>query len=82
MNDIEIYKTPDGITQVNVRFEKETVWLSQAELVELFISSKANISEHLKNIFKSGELDSRATVRKFRTVRLEDPFMKDSAENH
>ncbi|MGN6802131.1 MAG: virulence RhuM family protein [Ginsengibacter sp.] len=47
------------------------MWLSQAELVELFISSKANISEHLKNIFKSGELDSRATVRKFRTVRRE-----------
>ena len=71
MDEIKIYKTPDGNTQVNVRFDKDTVWLSQAQLVELFESSKANISEHLKNVFKSGELDEGATVRKFRTVRQE-----------
>ena len=71
MDEIKIYKTPDGNTEVNVRFDKDTVWLSQAQLVELFQSSKANISEHLKNIFKSGELDEGATVRNFRTVRQE-----------
>lgn len=71
MNEIEIYEAPDGNTQVNVRFDKDTVWLSQVQLVELFMSSKGNISEHLKNIFNSGELESEATVRNFRTVRKE-----------
>jgi len=71
IDEIKIYKTPDGNTQVNVRFDKDTVWLSQAQLVELFESSKANISEHLKNVFKSGELDDWASVRKFRTVHQE-----------
>lgn len=71
MSEIIIYQTPDSQTQVEVQFEDETVWLSQAQLVDLFKSSKANISEHLKSIFKSGELESKATVRKFRTVRNE-----------
>ncbi|MBX7242888.1 MAG: virulence protein RhuM/Fic/DOC family protein, partial [Bacteroidia bacterium] len=53
------------------QFEGENFWLSQAQLVTLFNSSKANISEHLKSIFKTGELDEMATVRKFRTVRQE-----------
>jgi putative DNA-binding protein len=51
--------------------EDETVWLTQSQIVELFESSKANISEHLKHIFDSGELSKEATVRKFRTVRQE-----------
>lgn len=71
MNEIEIYKTQDGNTEVEVRFEQETVWLSQSQIVELFKSSKANISEHLKSIFQSRELDNASTVRKFRTVRQE-----------
>lgn len=71
MSEIVIYQTPDNQTQVEVQFEGETCWLSQAQLVALFNSSKANISEHLKSIFKSGELDEKATVRKFRTVRQE-----------
>jgi hypothetical protein len=71
MSQIEIYKTKDNQTEIEVKFEEETVWLSQAQLVELFKSSKANISEHLKSIFKSGELESGATVRNFRTVRKE-----------
>lgn len=71
MKEIEIYKTTDGKTEVEVRFEQETVWLSQAQLVSLFKSSKANISEHLKSIYQSGELKNKSTVRKFRTVRKE-----------
>src|SRR5690348_1513192 len=71
MNEIEIYKAEDGHVSVEVRFEGESVWLTQAQLVVLFKSSKANISEHLKSIFQSGELDEEATVRKFRTVRKE-----------
>ena len=74
-NQIEIYKSPDGATQVQVTFEEETVWLTQAQLVVLFASSKANISEHITSIYSSGELQSSATVRKFRTVRQEGKRM-------
>ena len=69
-NEIIIYQ-PDSTMSLDVRVEDETVWLTQAQIVELFASSKSNVSEHLKNIFDSNELDKEATVRKFRTVRLE-----------
>ena len=70
-NEIILYQ-PDSTLALDVRVESETVWLTQAQLVELFASSKANVSEHLKNIFESGELDREATVRKFRTVGLRE----------
>lgn len=54
-----------------MRLENETVWLTQAQIVELFQSSKANISEHIKNIYEQEELDESSTVRDFRTVRQE-----------
>ena len=69
--NIIVYVDDNGKPQVDVRFQDETVWLTQAQLVELYQSSKANVSEHIKNIFDEGELDSAATVRKFRTVRNE-----------
>lgn len=69
--DIVIYQTKDGLTKIDVRFEDETVWLSQAQLVELYHSSKSNISEHIKHIFEEGELEESSTVRKFRTVQIE-----------
>lgn len=69
--DIVIYQTQDGLTKINVKFEDETVWLTQAQLVELYQSSKANISEHIKHIFEEGELTEESTVRKFRTVQIE-----------
>ena len=69
--EIVIYQLDDGITKVDVKFENETVWLSQAQLVELYQSSKANVSEHIKSIFEEGELNKEATVRKFRTVQIE-----------
>jgi len=68
---IIIYQTPDGSTSVDVTLDQDTVWLTQAQIVALFESSKANISEHIKHIYKSGELDKEATVRNFRTVRQE-----------
>ena len=70
-SEIEIYKSEDGSTAISVQLKDETVWLTQAQIVELFQSSKANISEHLGNVFKSGELSRKATVRKFRTVQTE-----------
>jgi len=57
--------------RIEVQFEGETVWLSQAQLVDLFQSSKANISEHIKNIYHEGELNPETTVRKFRIVQKE-----------
>lgn len=66
--DIVIYQTKDGLTKIDVRFEDETVWLTQAQLVELYHSSKANISEHIKHIFEEGELEEKSVVRNFRTT--------------
>lgn len=68
MNQIEIYKAKDGKIQIEVQFEEDTVWLTQKQIVELFQSSKANISEHTKHIFHEKELDKSSVVRKFRTT--------------
>ena len=66
--EIVVYQAADGLTRVDVRFEGETVWLTQAQLVELYHSSKANISEHIKHILEDGELAEEQVVRKFRTT--------------
>ena len=68
---IVIYKTDDDDTKIDVRFVDETVWLTQAQLCELYQTSKSNVSEHIKNIFEEGELEENSTVRKFRTVQNE-----------
>lgn len=66
--DIVVYQSDDGLTRVDVRFEGDTVWLTQAQLIDLYHSSKSNISEHIKHIFEDGELNQEAVVRKFRTT--------------
>ena len=66
--EIIIYQSADGKNKLNVKLENETVWLSQAQLVELYQTSKSNISEHIKNIFTEGELVKDSVVRKFRTT--------------
>lgn len=66
--EIIIYEGNGGEPRIQVRIEGETVWLTQAQLVELFDSSKANISEHIKNIFAEEELQPDAVVRNFRTT--------------
>ncbi len=71
MQPIEIYQTQDGQAQVEVRFEQETVWLSQAQMAQLFDTSADNISLHLKNIFAENELDEKATTEDFSVVRQE-----------
>lgn len=68
MNEIVIYQTSDNQTQIDVKFEGETVWLTQAQLVELYQTSKANVSEHIKHIFEEEELNRDAVVRKVRTT--------------
>ena len=69
-SQIVLYQ-PDESISFQVKIEEDTVWLTQAQMVELFGSSKANISEHITNIYQQGELVQSATVRKFRTVRKE-----------
>lgn len=70
-DQILIYQHPNGETTIDVKLEHETVWLTQAQIVDLFQSSRANISEHIKHIYGSNELGQEATIRKFRTVRQE-----------
>jgi len=70
-SQIIIYKAENGQTKIEVRFEDETVWLSQNALAELFQTTKNNISLHVKNIFEEGELDQKATVKEFLTVQKE-----------
>jgi hypothetical protein len=67
-SQIILYQAEDGTTKIEVRLENETVWLTQAQLVELYQSSKSNISEHIKHIFEEDELVEDSVVRKFRTT--------------
>ena len=63
-----IYNDKDGKFNIDVRFENDNIWLTQANLTQLYQSSKSNISEHIKRIYEEGELNRISTVRKFRTV--------------
>lgn len=56
------------MTRVSVRFSDEDIWLTQAQIAEIYQSSKSNISEHIKHILEDGELDENTVVRKFRTT--------------
>ena len=67
-NKLILYKDDEGKLSVNTLFADEDVWLTQAQLVEVYQSSKSNISEHLTNIFADKELDKDSVVRNFRTT--------------
>lgn len=66
-----LYQTEDGRSQVEVRLEQDTVWLTQAQMAELFQSTKQNISLHIRNIFAEGELVELAVVKEYLTVQQE-----------
>lgn len=70
-NRIEIYESADGEAQLEVMFEQDTVWLNQQQIAELFRQSKQNISLHIGNVFKEGELEKVATVKDYLTVQSE-----------
>jgi hypothetical protein len=70
-NQIEIYQGTDGLTQIEVKFEEDTVWLNQKQLAELFGKDVRTISEHIKTIYKSQELEKDSTIRNFRIVQIE-----------
>ncbi len=71
MSELILYSSDDGQTRLHLRVEGESVWLNQLELVELFQTSKQNISLHAKNIFTDGELSPAATVKESLTVQVE-----------
>jgi len=70
-SQIVIYQTDDGRTQIDVRLESDTVWLTQAQMVELFQTTKQNVSLHVGNVFKEGELKQESTVKECLTVQKE-----------
>ena len=70
-NPIGIYQSADGQTQVEVRFDTDTVWLSQAQMAQLFDTSTDNISLHLKNIYAEAELEEKTTTEDYSVVRAE-----------
>ena len=65
-NQIEIYQANDGTTQIKVQFEQDTVWLTQAQMAELFNKGRTTITEHINNIFTEGELKEEVVCRDFR----------------
>ena len=70
-NKIVIYQTEDGQTQIDVRMENETVWLTQAQMAELFQTDRTSIVRHINNIYKVEELDRESTCAKIAQVQME-----------
>jgi hypothetical protein len=69
--ELLIYTSPDGKTRIDVRLQDETVWLSQAQLGELFQTTKQNISQHIKNVFEERELRENSVVKEYLTTALD-----------
>lgn len=69
--EIVIYQTKDGKTNLDVKIEKDTVWLTQKQIAALFKKGVPGVNEHIKNIYKEGELDESSTIRNFRIVQRE-----------
>ena len=67
-SEILIYQSENGVTKIDVKIVDDTVWPTQAQLCELYQTSKSNVSEHIKHIFEDGELDRSSVIRKFRTT--------------
>jgi hypothetical protein len=70
-NKIIIYQSEDGKTQIDVRLENDTVWLTQAQMAELFQTDRTSIVRHIQNIYKIGELDRESTCAKIAQVQTE-----------
>ena len=70
-NNIIIYQDEDGVTKVSVKFSDEDIWLTQNQIAEIYKTTQENISMHIKNIYKDGELENNSTNRKFLLVQNE-----------
>ena len=71
-SEIIIYQTEDGQTKIDVIMEEETVWLPQAQMAELFQTTKQNISLHINNAFKEGELEPNSVVKEYLTTAADE----------
>jgi len=69
--EIVIYQTPDGETSIDVMLDQDTVWLTRAQMEELFLSTRQNITTHISNIFNEGELDRATTVKETLSIQQE-----------
>ena len=74
-NQIEIFQGANNEINVEVKFEEDTVWLTQAQMVELFGQTKQNVSLHINNCFKENELDKKSTVKESLTVGILNPSL-------
>ena len=72
-NQIEIYKTPDGNTEIEVQFDKDTVWLNQNQITELFLRDRTVITKHINNVFNEGELDKKSNEHFLRIANSDKP---------
>ena len=81
-NLIEIYQAPDNQTRIEVRFEEDTVWLTQQQMAALFEQTKQNVSLHINNCFRENELDKEATVKKYLTVQTEGDRQISRKQDH
>ncbi|MBL7810237.1 MAG: virulence RhuM family protein [Saprospiraceae bacterium] len=72
-NQIEIYSTPDGDTSIAVQFERDTVWLNQSQIAELFQRDRTVITKHLNNVFKEGELEKESNVHFLHIANSDKP---------
>ena len=67
---VEIYRSTEGNIELNVKLENDTVWLTQSQMAELFAVDRTSVTRHIRNIYKSQELDEKSTCAKNAQVRL------------
>ncbi len=80
--EIVIFESKDGSAQISVKLEKETIWLSQKQMSELFEKDSDTIGFHLKNIYESGELEQKATTAQYSLVQKEGKEVRRIAERN
>lgn len=72
-DNVVIYQSVDGEASLDVRLEQETVWLTQAQLVDLFERNQSVISRHINNVFKEGELEEKSNMQKMHIANSDRP---------
>lgn len=75
MSDLIMYQTEDGLTKIEVEFDNENAWLTQAQMAELFQRDRTVITKHIKNIFEEGELDEESNVQFLHVANSDKPVM-------
>ena len=71
--EIIMYQTEDGLTKIDARMENETVWLTQAQMAELFQRERSGITKHIKNVFAEGEVDEKSNVKNLHIANSDKP---------